>query len=187
MKTIYIMLTKTESIFCYLIKKYTREPYAHVSLLFTDDFTHGYSFSRKKIRNPFIGGFRCENYIKWVAAFPKTECQMYRLTISDVQYEKLTSLLSEFCLEEEKYKYNILGVIGRLFNIKIQPKHSYFCSQFVSYILSEAGILEFNKEPILTTAKDFRTHSDLNLIYEGFLNTLLGDPKGLIFCEQLVS
>ncbi|MEF9959720.1 MAG: hypothetical protein RR448_00785 [Niameybacter sp.] len=180
MKTIYIMLTKTESVFCYLIKRYTHEPYAHVSLLFNDDFTCGYSFSRKKVRNPFIGGFKEEDYVKWVAAFPKTECQMYELTISDTQYTKLLDVLSPFLNEPTKYKYNILGVIGRLFHIKIEPKHSYFCSQFVSYILSKADIIHFDKKPILTTAKDFRTHSDLNLIYEGFLNALLDDPQGLV-------
>lgn len=183
MKTIYIMLTKTDSVFCHLINQYTHEPYAHVSLLFSDDFTYGYSFSRKKIRNPFIGGFMREDYLKWVVAFPNTQCQMYQLNVSDAHYEKLIQILSRFCLEQEKYKYNILGVIGRLFNLKIEPKYSYFCSQFVSYILSEAGILKFDQEPILTTAKDFRTHPNLELIYEGFLTDLLANPIGLVCCS----
>ena len=182
MKTIYIMLTSTESVFCHLIKQYTPEPYAHVSLLFSQDFNYGYSFSRKKIRNPFIGGFMREDYINWVAAFPKTQCQIYQLDISKVQYEKLIAILSNFFIEQEKYKYNILGVVGRLFNLKIEPDYSYFCSQFVSYILSEAGVLTFEQEPILTTAKDFRIHPDLQLIYEGFLDRLLDDPEGLVCC-----
>lgn len=182
MKTIYIMLTSTDSVFCHLIKHYTHEPYAHVSLLFSQDFNYGYSFSRKKISNPFIGGFMREDYVKWIAAFPGTQCQIYQLNISNPQYEKLTSLLSQFCMEQEKYKYNILGVVGRLFNLKIEPNYSYFCSQFVSYILSEAGILKFEQEPILTSAKDFRIHPDLQLIYEGYLNQLLDNPKDLVYC-----
>lgn len=182
MKTIYIMLTSTNSVFCHLIKYYTKEPYAHVSLLLSHDFNYGYSFSRKKIHNPFIGGFMREDYVKWVGAFPKTQCQIYQCHISDLQYQKLTTLLSKFCREQEKYKYNIAGVIGRLFNLKIEPDDHYFCSQFVSYILSASNILKFEQEPILTTAKDFRTHPDLQLIYEGYLNDFLSDPEALICC-----
>lgn len=176
MKTIYIMLTKTESVFCSLITSYTREPYAHVSLLFTDDFSNGYSFSRKKIHNPFIGGFMNEDYTRWVHAFPRTECLMYTLEVSDESYQSLGKQIESFMAEQDKYTYNTLGVIGYLFNTKIQPKNSYFCSHFVSYILREAGALYFDKDPFFTLAGDFRKHPDLKLIYEGPLNQLVANP-----------
>lgn len=176
MKTIYIMLTKTESVFCSLITSYTREPYAHVSLLFTDDFSNGYSFSRKKIHNPFIGGFMNENYPRWVAAFPQTECLMYTLDVTDESYNMLRSQIAAFMAEQDKYTYNTLGVISYMFNIKIHPKNSYFCSHFAAHILRETGALYFDKDPFFTTAGDFRKHPDLHLIYEGYLNKLVDNP-----------
>lgn len=176
MKTIYIMLSKTESVFCSLITSYTHEPYAHVSLLFDDDFSNGYSFSRKKIRNPFIGGFMNENYPRWVAAFPKTECLMYTLDVTDESYHLLKQQIEDFKSEQKKYKYNTLGVISYMFNVKLHPKNSYFCSHFVSYILREAKALYFDKDPFFTTAGDFRRHPDLHLIYEGYLNKLVDNP-----------
>lgn len=177
MKKLYIMLTKTDSVFCSLIKSYTREPYAHVSILFSDDFKFGYSFSRKNIKNPFIGGFMKEDYIKWTKQFPHTECQMYELEISDEKYNVLYDKMQVYYTERKKYKYNVLGVIGYLFGVKIEPKNRYFCSQFASYILEETDILHFEKEPILTTAGDFRRRDDLRLIYEGNLRKLLEHPK----------
>ena len=176
MKTIYIMLSKTESVFCSLITSYTREPYAHVSLLFDDDFSNGYSFSRKKIRNPFIGGFMNENYARWVEAFPATECLIYTLNVTDESYALLKHQVKCFKYNQQKYKYNILGVIGYMFNIKLQPKNSYFCSHFVSYILRESKALYFDKDPFFTTAGDFRRHPDLHLIYGGYLNKLVDNP-----------
>lgn len=177
MKKIYIMLSKTESVFCALINSYTKEPYAHVSLIFSDDFKSGYSFSRKNIHNPFFGGFMIENYVRWVKKFPLTECRMYELYIPEENYTRILNKLAEFELEKEKYKYNLVGVLGYMFNIKIQPKYRYFCSQFVSYILQETQTLDFGKEPICTTAIDFKNHPQLALIYEGYLNQLIANPS----------
>lgn len=176
MKKLYIMLTKTESVFCTLIKSYTREPYAHVSILFSNDFKFGYSFSRRNIKNPFIGGFMREDYIKWTDQFPQTECQIYESEVSDEKYTLLYDKMQAYYSEKEKYGYNFIGVVGYLFKLKIEPKNKYFCSQFASYILDETDILHLGKEPICTTAGDFREHQDLTLIYEGNLRKLLEHP-----------
>ncbi|MEG0014909.1 MAG: hypothetical protein RR324_05725 [Cellulosilyticaceae bacterium] len=176
MKKLYIMLTKTESVFCTLIKSYTREPYAHVSILFSNDFKFGYSFSRRNIKNPFIGGFMREDYIKWTDQFPQTECQVYELETTDEKYTMLYNRMQEYYAEKEKYKYNFVGVIGYLFKLKIEPKNRYFCSQFATYILGETDILHLDKEPICTTAGDFKKHKDLSLIYEGNLRELVDHP-----------
>lgn len=173
MKKVYIMLSKTDTIFCSLIQRYTKEPYAHVSLLFSDDFKFGYSFSRKKVKNPFLGGLMKEDYFKWVEAFPETDCLMYELEITSKQHQALITIVDRFYSKQQQYKYNLPGVIGNLFHIKIAPKNRYFCSQFVSTVLEEAGILSFDKDPLFVTAIDFKNHPRLNLIYEGSLMALL--------------
>ena len=179
MKKIYIMLSKTNTILCSLIQSYTKEPYAHVSLLFDDNFLFGYSFSRKKVHNPFLGGFMKEDYIKWVAAFPETECLIYQLKIKDTQWNHIHQKVLSFYAHKEKYRYNRLGLLTYMMGIHIKPKDRYFCSQFVSYILQDANALSFNKAPEFTTAKDFKNHPALSLIYEGNLKALLHE-KGTL-------
>lgn len=178
MQKIYIMLSKTNTIFCSLIQTYTKEPYAHVSLLFSDDYLYGYSFSRKKVNNPFIGGLMKEDYFRWVAAFPETECLMYSMEVTDAQYHALYSLTLDYYQDKNRYKYHLLGVIGHLFKIKVPLKNRYFCSQFVATLLRDTDILHFDKDPLFMTALDFKDHPRLDLIYEGNLMSLLHQIHG---------
>lgn len=176
MKTLYIMLTKNNTLFCKLITTFSRHPYAHVSLLFSDNFTEGFSFSRKNINNPLIGGFKLENYPLWVAKFPTTYCQIYTLEVSDSIYQNLHNTIHNLYNEKDKYTYNLVGVIGRTLHLRIAPENSYFCSQFVAYILGETDTLHFDKPHICVTPEDFATHPSLSLTYEGPLSDLLSDP-----------
>lgn len=177
MKTLYIMLTKNQTVFCKLITSYTKQPFAHVSLLFDSSFVEGYSFARKNIDNPFIGGFKKENYPLWVAKFPSTYCRIYTLEVEDSVYTNLLDHIHTLQLNKEDYTYNIAGVVGRCFKLRIKPKNSYFCSQFVSYMLITHGALAFDKDPICITAGDFMTHPALNFVYEGYLNKLIASPS----------
>lgn len=180
MKTLYIMLTRNQTLFCKLITLYTHQPFAHVSLLFDNDFKYGFSFSRKNINNPFIGGFKKEDYPEWVKKFPSTSCRVYTLTVNDEVYDQLYDDVQRLYEQKDLYTYNILGVIGRCFKLRIEPKNSYFCSQFVSYLLTTHNILSFDKDPICTTAGDFIDHPSLTLLYEGSLAHLVNAPTVLV-------
>jgi hypothetical protein len=72
-------------------------------------------------------------------------------------------------LEKDKYSYNLIGFLGILVNRPVHRKYSFFCSQFVAYILNQSGIKLFNKPPALVTPYDFQSHPRLNKIYEGRL------------------
>lgn len=177
LKDLYIMLTRNETLFCKLITLYTGQTYAHSSLLFAEDFTQGYSFSRKYINNPFIGGFMLETYEPWLKKFPHSKCCVYKLQVTQEQYDEVYKMVHSFYEEREKYTYNILGVVGRVFNLEISPENSYFCSQFLAYVLQESGVLDLGKKPICVTPSDFVGHPDLTLIYEGSLSRLIKDPS----------
>lgn len=172
MKTMYIMLTRTASVLCKVITAYTKDPYGHVSILFAEDFTEGYSFSRKYMNNPFIGTFNLEHYPTWIRKFPNSTCCIFALEVEDDIYDLVYHTVHTFYADKDKYSYNFIGLVGRTFNMKITPENSYFCSQFVSFILEEAGALYFGKEPICVTPGDFYRHPDLKLIYEGSLTEL---------------
>ena len=57
MEKAYIVLTNTGTALSRLVRFYSRDEYAHVSLSLDKGLRHMYSFGRLNPKNPFIGGF----------------------------------------------------------------------------------------------------------------------------------
>lgn len=170
-KQIYILLSHSGSILSKLINIYTKTNYTHVSLGLDRDLYELYSFGRLKPYNPVVGGFIREDILNGTyTRFPNTRCAIYLLTVTEEQYERLNEEIRKFTLEQEKYKYNLLGLIGVILNRPIQREYSYFCSQFVSEVLTNSGIDIIQKTPGLTSPLDFIECEELEIIYEGQLN-----------------
>lgn len=164
------MLTHSGSLLSRCINIYTKEPYTHVSIAFDDELKELYSFGRLRPRNPIIGGFVKEDVFNGTyARFPETQCALYSLDINEIQYRRLMRELQKFKKDGEKYGYNLIGLIGYMVKYPIDRKYNYFCSQFVSSLLKNSGIKLINKPTALTSPRDFRECSELNLIYEGKL------------------
>src|SRR4051794_27373892 len=86
-KKIYLLLTDTGTILTRLIKAYTKTPYNHVSIGFDPHLSEVYSFGRKTVHNPFIGGFVKEDVHS--VLFQQADCALYSLSVSDHQIEKM--------------------------------------------------------------------------------------------------
>ena len=173
MASVYILLTKTSSTLSRVIASRTKETYVHASLITNSYLEYGYSFSRRKIKNPIIGGFVKEEYPVWVEYFEDVQCCIYELEVTKVQYKRIKNIIQSFDEEKQKYKYHFLGLVGQSFNIDIKRKYRFFCTQFVAHVLTESGALEFNKPPIHIRSEDFKNHERLKLIYEGPLEAVL--------------
>lgn len=172
MKTrkIYILLTYSGTILSRLIKRYTREPYSHVSVSLDIDLDQLYSFGRKIPRNPLFAGFVEEDIINGTyARFPNTKCALYSVDISAESYENLLKELERFKESKDRYKYNLIGLLGYMMNRPIDREYRYFCSQFVSEVLNNSGVRLIDKPSNLTAPGDFRKCRDLDLVYEGDL------------------
>lgn len=168
--TIYILLTYSGSVLSRVINRYTREPYSHVSIAFDQNLNELYSFGRLRPNNPIIAGFVKEDIINGTyARFPKTTCALYSLEINELQHRKLKREINKFQKNEEKYGYNLIGLVGFMVNYPVERKYNYFCSQFVSSLLTSSGIKLIDKQAALTSPRDFRECHELNLIYEGNL------------------
>lgn len=183
------MLTKTSSIVSRAIAVRTKEEYVHASIVIDPYLTHGYSFSRRKIKNPFIGGFMKEKYQEWIEYFKNPLCRIYKLDVTDEQYEKITTIIQDFYINKEIYKYDCIGLVAQAFKIDYERENRYFCTRYVAYVLSKAGALDINKPALHIRATDFHTHEKLELIYEGPLamvvNTELRNLRNSNLEEQI--
>jgi hypothetical protein len=164
---IYILLTDTGTLFTKLIKLYTKKPYNHASISFDSELSEVYSFGRKTARNPFIGGFVKEDVDKGL--FKEANCVVYALKVNEVQLQKMNCYIKEIEAQKGEYRYNLLGLLGFLFNKPIQRKKAFFCSQFVATVLKECNIIDFGKSPSLVAPNDLQKVSKCQLVYEGEL------------------
>ncbi|MGM0901595.1 MAG: hypothetical protein ACQEXB_10930 [Bacillota bacterium] len=163
----YILLTDTGTVFTKLIKLYTKKPYNHASIAFDSDLSEVYSFGRKTINNPFIGGFVKEDVMSTL--FIQAECAIYSFEVTEAQSEKMKHYIQEIEAEKEHYRYNFLGLFGFILNKPIKRKKAFFCSQFVASVLKVGNIIDFEKPVSLVAPNDLQKLSNLQLEYQGKL------------------
>lgn len=164
-KDIYIILSNTGTLFSKTIKLYTKAPYNHTSIGFDSELKELYSFGRKKPNNPLFAGFVKENLRH--EFFKNTTCCIYKLTISHNEYLSIRNLIDEFKIETDKYRYNLVGLLGVMFNYPIKRNYHYFCSEFVATLLQESGSYYFEKDLGLVRPSDFHYLKNATLVYEG--------------------
>src|SRR5690625_1974386 len=164
----YILLTDTGTLFTKLIKLYTKKPYNHASIALDSKLSEVYSFGRKSVKNPFIGGFVKED-IKSNRLLNKAECAIFSFEVTDVQLVKMKRYIQEIASQKDQYRYNFLGLFGFIINRPIKRKKSFFCSQFVASVLKESNIIDFDKPLSLIAPNDLQQVANFQLVYLGNL------------------
>ena len=111
MRNVYIILTYTGTILSRIIRMYTKNEYAHVSIALDEDLSQMYSFGRINPYIAFIGGFVHESP-KWgtFKRFKETKALIYKLEVTEEQYDTISKRLQK--MEEEKsiYSFNVIGL-----------------------------------------------------------------------------
>ncbi|EQB86881.1 hypothetical protein J2Z44_000245 [Clostridium punense] len=170
MKKIYIMLSYTGTAPSKVIKLFSKEKYSHVSIALDSQLKELYSFARKKVNNPFIGGFIKEDINGGIyKKFENTKCYIYSLEVTDEQYETISNIIKDFEIKKHNLHYNMIGLLGVLVNVPIERRNHYFCSQFVSEVLLKSGVLNFNIPSALVQPTHFYNMKDKDVVYTGLL------------------
>lgn len=171
-KEIYLVFTRTGTWLSRVIGTFSEMEYVHASLSFDSSLSRMYSFGRTNPDNPFSGGFVEENLKGGVfKKFSDAKCSIYRIKVTPSQYAALQAEVERFQKEKEKYRYNLLGLIGVKVGIPIKRPYHYFCSQFVSELLMNSEIYDFLKEPELIGTDDLYALDNLEHLYEGYAAT----------------
>ena len=168
MKEIYIVLTHTGTVLSRIIKGYTRDEFSHVSISLDKELKEMYSFGRLNPYNPFWGGFVQEGInFGTFKRFRKTVCKIYSLKITEEQYNNVRGMIEYIKSSKQLHKFNVIGLFAVGFNKRISFENSFYCAEFVKYVLDKSGIE--NNLPELIKPEDFKNIRGLNEIYSGRL------------------
>lgn len=181
MKTIYILLTRSNSVLSRLIHIATDENYTHVSISFEKSLQPLYSSSRKNGRTIFPAGPCIEEfhrgYYKRNLFIP---CALYELQVSDEVYFMAKQEVEQIINHSANYRYNIIGLLLCQMNIPFHRERHFFCSQFVGEVLYRSHALRMKKDTSLIHPCDYMKAPELVCQFQGRLNDLLQERAYLI-------
>lgn len=167
---IYVVISQTGTLFSRVLKLVTHYPYNHVSISLDKDLKLMYSFARRKTYCPWIAGFIKEYPDRGVfKRKTNTKCQVYKWNVTEEQYGKLLLKLQPFLDNPKQYHYNFLGLPLIWAGIGWKRQHHYVCSEFVTHLLVESGIVEPSQIHQTIRPYEFSMLEGSELIYTGFL------------------
>ncbi|MEA5018326.1 MAG: hypothetical protein VB009_06380 [Erysipelotrichaceae bacterium] len=170
MRSIYILLTKSNSYFSRLIHYITADEFTHCSIALDRELKEVYSFGRRYPRLMWPAGFVKEDVrsglFKWGE---ENDCCLYELIVTDDAYIKIEEELKLMSEDPNRYQYNLLGTLFCKINYEYKRKDKYFCSEFVGELLIKADALELPKSPSFIRPVDFCELEELTLLYKGEL------------------
>ena len=168
MRYIYVLLTRSGTAYSHLIRALTGDEYTHVSLGLGNGVEELYSFSRKRARLPLPSPIMREDSDgTFLSRRPRTPCELYRAAVDDKQYDEIRKRVEGMYAEQERYHYSVIGAALCKLDIAHERSCHYFCSQFVSEVLSDAGIIRIKKSPSLMRPSDFARLPELEKGYAG--------------------
>ena len=173
-KSIYILLTKSDTCISKIINLTTADRYTHVSISFDESLQPLYSFARKYVHFPLPAGLRQEpldaGFFKRYSYIP---CALYELKVTEDVYNRARRQVDRMMKKQKKYRFSVLGLILCRLSIPFHRKHFYFCSEFVGSILEDSNALSLPKAPSLMRPNDYSKFTDMSCKFEGRLNTLI--------------
>ncbi len=170
-KYIYLILTRTGTVFSKLIGAATGKRYTHVSIASDELLTEMYSFCRDKKEMPLPANFNHEDILTEVFGACKTiPSEVYRIPVTDEQMSRYRDVIRHFILNRENYSYDIGALIPMALHIPYKMRNKFVCSVWVGFVLGKSGINhDIKKHPSLVEPEDFRSIKNAELIYRGDL------------------
>lgn len=172
-KKVYILLTRTNTLISRLIATVTGTRYTHAALSLDYRLTRLYSFGRLYTYYPFISRFKHEKTSSGVyGRYRRSPCALFELQVSETSYDAICARIAEILRHRDRYKYNIIGLLGNYVGRPIRRKYRYFCSEFVADTLMRGDALRLNRNPALVRPSDFLEMAELKPVFSGTIETL---------------
>lgn len=160
---IFVLLTFTGTKIATLIKKYTKDPYAHASISFDTTLDHMTSFNAKGMVDEDIhtGEFR--------KRYDVATYSLYMYVATEDEYRAMRQFVDELYGKQGQMKYNLLGLTNFIFGRGSEREDRYFCSEFVSAAIAAGNSHIFNKPPYMISPYYFAKNKHFIFITSGKL------------------
>ena len=169
-RSVYVVVTRTDTGVARAIRVLSRMPYSHVSLSADASLHELYSFCRNYTRIPLPATFNTEQIgAGTFGKFSFIPCEIYEIPLTEEQYARFEHMIEYFQEYRKSYSYSIIGLLRVRLQIESELQNKFVCSQFVAYVLEECGVT-LDKPPCLYSPDDLRYLPDAKLIYRGELN-----------------
>ena len=170
MKSIYIILSQTGTMFSRVLKFFTRAEFNHASISLEPTLEHMYSFGRLNPYNPFVGGFVEEGKNRGTfKRFDKTKAMVLEFNVSDEKYKAIRYFIEYFVEHKTEFRYNYLGILFACFKKHYTSQKRFYCSEFVSECLKVFNIENANELPNIIKPIDFLKLNNKQIIFTGIL------------------
>ena len=127
MKSIYILLTKPDTIVSKVIGLITRDQYTHVSISFEKELCPLYSFSRKFVWLPLPAGLRTEQLSAPFFSNEQVPCALYELQVSNEVYDLARRVVEGMMGQAPRYRFSVIGLFTCRLQIPFHRRYCYFC------------------------------------------------------------
>ena len=159
-KKIYILLTKQTDPFSRFSSILSGSRYLHASIGFEERGTF-FSFNTKR-------GFCIEQPSIKRQFVP---CVLYSLDVTDEVYKDIEERIRVFQESTERYTFNYFGMFLAIFRMPLKIPliyhNSYFCTMFVTEIISKSGAMKLRFKPYRYLPRHFPHEPKLKLCFEG--------------------
>ena len=159
-KKVYILLTKQTDPFSRFSSIISGSRYLHASIGFEERGTF-FSFNTKR-------GFCIEQPAIKRQFVP---CALYSLDVTDEIYKDIEERIRKFQESTVKYRFNYFGMFWAIFRVPLKIPfvyhNSYFCTMFVSEIISQSGAIKLKFKPYRYLPRHFSHEPKLKLCFEG--------------------
>lgn len=173
MKSIYILLTRSDTVISKIIRAATNDLYTHASVAFNEELKPLYSFSRRYISFPLPAGMQIESTDSGLyKKYDNMPCAVYELKVTEEIYCSAKCIAERMISEASKYRFNILGLFLCRMNMPLHRRYHYFCSEFVAEVLVRSNALDLPKAPSLIRPNDYAGFPELNCIFTGKMREL---------------
>lgn len=138
-KSIYLIISKTNTKFGRLIRKFGGIQYNHASIALDSELSEIYSFARQRHSLVLTGKLVRENISRFTLNIAtNVDVTIFEVPVTNEQYEEVKKLISDI-YNDKDYLYNLFSVLTYPLTKGLSVYKAFTCNEFAMYILKLLG------------------------------------------------
>lgn len=138
-KSIYILISQTNTRFGKLIRKFGKIQYNHASIALDSELSEIYSFARQRHSLVLTGKLVKENISRFTLnRATNIDATIFEVPVIEEQYDEIKALIEEIYNDKE-YLYNLFSVLTYPLTKGLSVYKAFTCNEFAMYVLKLLG------------------------------------------------